>query len=129
MSSPATTALDGSWIVACHDDEVVLSFLIRTLRLAGYRVVQAYDGLSCYKLALEMPALQLMVVNSRLGQMDGPALIERVRSDVPHVGVLHVGSDPDGRLPPDVPNLAEPFTAAQLLEAVGPLLEGPRLSE
>jgi len=123
LLSPATTAaFHGPWIVACHDDSAVLTTIIQTLREAGCRVFQGYDGISCYQLALALPKLQLLVVNSRLGEMDGPELIGHIRTELPHIAVLHVGPDPDGRLPRDVPNLAEPFTATELLVAVSWLL-------
>lgn len=53
--------------------------------------------------------------------MDGPQLIERVRKDLPSVGILHVGADDQGRLPADVPTLPEPFTGDQLLAALASL--------
>ncbi len=83
---------------------------------------QAYDGFACYELALAIPTLELLVVNSHLGVLDGPELIRRVRLERPQIAVLHVGSDRDGRIPPEVPNLAEPFSVDQLLEAVDRLL-------
>jgi CheY-like chemotaxis protein len=122
MLSSATKAFQGPRIVACHDDNALLGLITQTLRAAGCRVFEAFDGLACYELALEIPAVQLLIVNSRLGAMDGPTLIAHIRAELPHVAVLHVGSDPDGRLPPDVPTLAEPFTADQLLTTVGRVL-------
>jgi DNA-binding response OmpR family regulator len=133
LFSSATVPFEGPWIVACHDDRAVLTFLVKTLREANCRVFQAYDGLACYELALEIPTIQLLVVNSHLGAMDGPALIERIRMELPHVAVLHVGDDSEGRLPQDVPTLDEPFSAHQLLTAVSCLLppdsKGPTMPD
>jgi len=95
---------------------------VKTLREAGCQVVKAYDGLACYELALELPAVRLLVVNSHLGEMDGPSLIQHFCTELPHIAVLHTGPDPDHRVPPDVPTLSEPFNAEQLLPAVGPLV-------
>lgn len=127
MLSPTTTAFQGPRIVACHDDGAVLALITGTLRAAGCRVFEAFDGLACYELALEIPAIRLLVMNSRLGAMDGPTVIARLRAELPYVAILHVGPDPDDRLPPDVPTLAEPFSAEQLLGAVRALLS-PRAS-
>ena len=121
MSQP-TTAFYGPRVVACHDDRAVLTLITQTLRATGCRVFEAFDGLACYELARAI-SIQLLVVNSRLGAMDGPTLIEHIRKEMPHVAVLHVGPDPEGRLPPDVPTLDEPFTADQLVSAVGPLVQ------
>jgi DNA-binding response OmpR family regulator len=102
----------------------VVSFTTAVLRRAGYRVFQAYDGLATYGLAVELPDVQLLIVNTQLGDMDGLELIDHVRKELPSVAILHLGTAPEDmrRLPPDVPDLAEPFTAEQLLAAVGPLL-------
>jgi CheY-like chemotaxis protein len=120
--SPPTTSFYGPRVVACHDNRALLDLITRTLRAAGCRVFEAFDGLACYELTHAIP-IQLLVVNSHLGAMDGPTLIKHIRAEMPHMAVLHVGPDPEGRLPPDVPTLAEPFTADQLLSSVGPLLQ------
>jgi DNA-binding response OmpR family regulator len=108
----------------CHDDRQVVSFTTAVLRRAGYHVFQAYDGLATYGLAVELPDVQLLIVNTQLGDMDGLELIDHVRKKLPAVAILHLGTAPEDmrRLSPEVPNLAEPFTAEQLLAAVGPLL-------
>jgi CheY-like chemotaxis protein len=133
MLSPATSGLQGLWIVVCHDDGGVQSLVTHTLRAAGCRVFEAHDGLACYEMALGMPFLRLLVVNSRLGAMDGPALIGHIRAELPEIAVLHLGPDPEGRLPPDVPTLDEPFSPDQLLTAVSHVLRrdghGPALKD
>jgi DNA-binding response OmpR family regulator len=124
LSSLTHPAPNGERIAVCHDNGLVLSFITGVLRRAGYRVFQAYDGLATYGLAIEIPEIQMLIVNTRLGAMSGLDLIDHVREVRPTVAILHVGTDPEdaSHLPPDVPNLAEPFTAEQLLSAVGRLL-------
>jgi DNA-binding response OmpR family regulator len=114
---PQDQEADGPRIIVSHDDPAVLDFITSTLRSVGYHVFQAYDGVSALELALLLPN-RLLVVNSRLGALDGPELIQRVRKQLPHVGILHIGADDQQRLPPDVPTLPEPFSADQLLAAV-----------
>jgi two-component system cell cycle sensor histidine kinase/response regulator CckA len=121
LLSQATTAFDGLRVITCHDDHAVLRLITETLRSTGCRVIEAYDGLSCYELAHQISPLQLLVVNSRLGAMDGPTLVEHVRTELPHIAILHVGPDPERRLPPDLPQLAEPFSPDELLAAVSRL--------
>ena len=124
ISPPTHPAPNGERIVVCHDDGAVLAFITGVLRRAGYRVFQAYDGLATYGLAVEIPEIQLLIINTQLGDMDGLQLIDHVRKEQPIIAILHVGTDPEdaSRPSPDVPNLAEPFTADELLAAVGPLL-------
>lgn len=59
--------------------------------------------------------------NTRLAGMDGPGLINLVRYMRPSVRILHIVEPNDEHTPPDVLTLREPFTAAQLLTAVGSL--------
>lgn len=53
--------------------------------------------------------------------MDGPGLINLVRYMRPSVRILHIVEPNDEHTPPDVLTLREPFTADQLLTAVGSL--------
>lgn len=93
--------------------------VVTSLRDAGHCVFAAYDGRSACELALLIPNLDLMVTNTRLGDVSAEALIRRVREARPEVPILHVGQpldDPSGVLG-DVVHLSEPFTSAELLAA------------
>ena len=88
---------------------------------------QAYDGLAALELCLNLRKIDLLVTNTNMPGLNGPMLIRQVREEMPTLPVLYVKNldSPDGTpegLPPDVPTLAEPFTAEQLLAAVRPLL-------
>jgi CheY-like chemotaxis protein len=87
-------------------------------------VFAAYDGQSALELVVQIPDIDLLITNTRLGALDGPELMRRVRdlrADMPILHVVH-GNDPDGGTPPGVPTLREPFTPNQLLLVVGSLL-------
>src|SRR4051794_17115366 len=73
---------------------------------------------------LQLPDIDLLISNTRLGVIDGAELMRRTRKTRPDMPILHVvhGNDPDGDTPPGVPILHEPFTPNQLLLAVGKLL-------
>jgi len=121
-------AADGSrqgWrIIATDDNTSKLSSLVHTLRGAGHRVFAAYDGQSAFELILQLPTIDLLITNTRLGIINGPELMRKTRQMRPDMPILHVvhGNDPDGDTPPGVPILREPFTPNQLLLAVGKLL-------
>ncbi len=107
------------------DDNISkLSAITQPLRDAGHCVFAAYDGRSALELALQLPDIDLLIANTRLGAVDGPELMRRVREKRPDVAILHVIHDggPDGSTPPGVPNLREPFTPNQLLLVIGSLL-------
>jgi DNA-binding response OmpR family regulator len=112
-------------VVVTDDDPKLLAQLCITLRHAGCCVFEAYDGLAACQLAGYIPDLDLLVTNTRLGGLDAPELIRRVRAQKPWLAILHVGDPlPDGDGPlADVPTLQEPFTPEELLAAVAALLQ------
>jgi hypothetical protein len=73
-------------------------------------------------LTIELPNIHLLVTNTRLRGMDGPALIELVRYMRPSVRILHIAETVDDEIPLDVLTLREPFTGGQLLGAASGLL-------
>ena len=110
-------------IVVTDDDPVLLTRLIGMLKAAHHAVFAAYDGLSACELAEYVPDLDLVITNTRLLNMDAPALVRRVRNVKPWLAILHVG-DPlpqDGPLA-GVPTLREPFTSEELLAAIASVL-------
>jgi DNA-binding response OmpR family regulator len=109
--------------VVTDHDPVLLTSLIAMLKSAHHAVFAAYDGLSACELAEYIPDLDLVISNTRLLNMDAPALIRRVRNSKPWLAILHVG-DPlpqDGPLA-GVPSVREPFTSEELLAAVASVL-------
>ena len=111
-------------IIATDDNTSKLSAIVQTLRGAGHYVFAAYDGQSALELVLQIPRIDLLITNTRLGAVDGPELMRRTRELRPGLPILHVvhGGQPDGDTPPDVPTIREPFTPNQLLLVVGSLL-------
>ncbi len=105
----------------------LLDMIVDTLRREDHCVFQAYDGIAAMELVLSLRAIDLLITNTNMPGLNGPQLIRQVRQQMPTLPILYVknldspGGTPEG-LPPDVPTLAEPFTAEQLLAAVRPLL-------
>ena len=123
MSAPAGHR-DGWRIIATDDSTSKLSAIVQTLRDAGHCVFAAYDGLSALELVVQLPNIDLLITNTRLGVVDGPKLMRQTRTLRPDMAILHVvhhGDSGDGT-PPDVPTLREPFTPNDLLMVVGSLL-------
>jgi CheY-like chemotaxis protein len=106
-------------IVVTDDNPALLAKIVAMLQDAGHAVFAAVDGRSAFELAQYIPDLDLLITNTRLTNMNAPELIERVRRMKSWLAILHVG-DPvpqDGPLA-GVPTLREPFTAAELNEAI-----------
>jgi CheY-like chemotaxis protein len=101
--------------------------MVETLRSADHCVFQAYDGMAALELTLALQRVDLLITNTRMPGLQGPELIHEVRQRRPSVQILYVKNlqPPDEipmKMPPNVPILAEPFTAEQLLAAVRRLL-------
>jgi CheY-like chemotaxis protein len=113
----------GPHVVIADEKPELLDFMVGTLRGADYCVFQAYDGLAAYELALSLRTIDLLITDTKMPGLNGPELIRQVRRELPDLPILYVRNQddapglPDG-LPADVPTLAEPFTAEQLLAAV-----------
>jgi DNA-binding response OmpR family regulator len=124
MSSPARVLFNmGPHVVIANEKPQLLDFMVSALREAGYCVYQAHDGLAAYELALGLRTIDVLVTDTTMPGLNGPELVRRVRRQLPTLPILYIrnqdqtGATPDG-LPADVPTLAEPFTAAQLVAAV-----------
>lgn len=114
----------GRRIIVTDDNPTKLFALTSTLREAGHCVFAAYDGESALELVVQLPRIDLLISNTRLGIVDGPELMRRTRELRPSLPILHVVHEggPDRPDPPDVLTLREPFTPAKLLTAVASLL-------
>jgi DNA-binding NtrC family response regulator len=109
-------------IIATDSDNSKLTALSEVLRDAGHCVFPVEDGRSALELTLQLPSVDLVVTNTRLSGMDGPALFYLVRYMRPSVRILHIVAANDEHKPWDVLTLREPFTADQLLTAVDSVL-------
>lgn len=111
----------GERIVICNYNALLQS-VTGLLRMSGYCVFEAHDGLAAEELCIELPKIQLLILNTFGTGINIGELIRRVRSHDSTMAVLHIGNlIPDG-LPGDVPSVREDFSAASLLEEVGALL-------
>jgi CheY-like chemotaxis protein len=115
---------DGWRIIATDDNTSKLSAIVNTLREAGHCVFAAYDGASALELVVQLPDVDLLITNTRLGVVDGLELMRRTRELRPSMPILHVihDGDPHEGTPADVLTLREPFTRERLLTAVRGLL-------
>jgi len=127
MLPPAPDLTSGWRIIVTDDNTSKLTAITQTLRDAGHCVFAAYDGQSALELVLQLPNIDLLITNTRLGVVDGPELMRRTRDLRPDLPILHVIHNDDsdgGARPPGVPTLREPFTPNQLLLVIGSLLAG-----
>lgn len=104
-------------IVICDYNDI-LHAVTGLLRMSGYSVFQAYDAAAAAELCFVLPDLKAFILNSEGAGTD--TLVARIRAVRPELPILHIGAPLPGH--PDVPHVAEPFTAAQLLRHVSTLV-------
>jgi DNA-binding response OmpR family regulator len=120
----------GRRIIVADEDRDAVATIVRTLREDGHIVFQAYDVLSAVQLAVELPTCDLVISNTKVEGIDGVGLILRLRKDRPNVPVIYLANtgrstpEVEATLPPDVPIIREPFTAAKLRAVVNARLDG-----
>jgi DNA-binding response OmpR family regulator len=123
MSSPhPIRSLKGRRIVICDYNALLLS-VTGLLRMSGYRVFQAHDGLAARELCHELPNIELLVLNTTGAGEDTPSLVGLIRQEHPDLAVLHIGASSLPGMPANVPTLAESFSSDQLLATVRGLLQ------
>ena len=127
----APTVVDASKIkiLAVDDNEALRYSLARTLRDAGYQVVEASTGSEALRLAAQGP--DLITLDVHLPDMMGFEVCRRLKADsaTAHIPILHLSStfiDPEARVQ-GLANgadayLAEPIDRAELVATVGALL-------
>ena len=118
---------NGGRIVICDYNQLLQS-VTGLLRMSGYRVYQAYDGLAAEELCGQLADIELLVLNTFGTGIDLGELIRAVRQQRPNMPVLHIGNSVPESMPPDVPTLAEDFTAEALLLAVEALMPSSPLA-
>jgi signal transduction histidine kinase len=116
-------------ILTVDDNEALRYSLARSLRDAGYQVVEAKTGAEAIARAAELPDLITLDVN--LPDINGFQVCRKIKADpaTTHIPILHVSStfvDPQSRVQgleggADA-YLAEPIDRAELVATVGALL-------
>jgi two-component system cell cycle sensor histidine kinase/response regulator CckA len=119
-------------VLVVEDDPAVREITARTLRTAGYRVLETGGGAGALELfdGLRGP-LQLLVTDVVMPGMDGKALADRLRLQAPALRVLFLSGythdiiSHHGVLDPGVEFLPKPFTSGALLARVRSVLDAP----
>ncbi len=116
-------------ILAVDDNEALRYSLVRSLRDAGYQVLEARTGAEALKLAAEMPDLITLDVN--LPDIHGFEVCKQIKANpaTAHIPILHLSStfiEPDARVQGLASGadayLTEPIDRAELVATVGALL-------
>ena len=117
MSSPPRTPQGARRVIVCDYNQLLQS-VTGLLRMSGYAVFQAYDGLAALQLCQYMPDIELLVLNTEGSGTDVRTLVQSIRDFRPGLRVVHIGTAPVPGMPAGVPHLPESMTPEALLETV-----------
>jgi two-component system, cell cycle sensor histidine kinase and response regulator CckA len=112
-------------ILVVDDEDIVRALVARTLREAGYRVLQASHGAAAIGLLeLESNAVDLVICDLVMPVLGGKEVADWMREHRPGLPLLFISGYPRAYLEahrlfdPSVPMLRKPFLPSRLLEAV-----------
>ena len=108
-------------ILVVDDDSAICDALALLLEEAGYVGRTAPDGLAALD-AIAEDAPDLVITDLYMPGLDGPGLIERLRSERPDLPLIVLSAGIRASPPAGVPFVAKPFTAEHLLATVARLL-------
>jgi CheY-like chemotaxis protein len=119
----------GGTILLAEDEGGVRGFIVESLELAGYQVVEARNGAEALRLLEGMAGpVDLLISDVIMPGGSGPELARRARVLRPELPVLLISGYPedelgaDGTLDPGMHFIGKPFTPAALAAKVGSIL-------
>ena len=118
-------------VLVVDDEQGILEALADLLREEGYRVMTASHGREALERMAELRP-DLVLTDWMMPVLDGPALIERIRTEPAYKGVALLGMSAVDvsqlrRQFPYLPFLQKPFDIAALLRQVRKALDARRL--
>jgi CheY-like chemotaxis protein len=121
-----------SWqrtILVVDDEDIVRGLIARSLREAGYRVLQASHGAAAIGLLeLQAPAVGLVICDLVMPILGGREVSDWMKEHCPDLPLLFISGYPRAYLEahhlydPTVPMLRKPFLPSRLLETVEELV-------
>jgi PAS domain S-box-containing protein len=130
---PVRTSIAGTETVLLVEDEAAVRTVAReSLRIYGYRVLEAPDGEVALRVAADAGAgIDLLLTDVIMPGLSGPALADRLRAERPGIRVLYMSGytddalGPHGVLEPGLNYLQKPFTPDVLAQKVRQVLDLP----
>jgi two-component system, cell cycle sensor histidine kinase and response regulator CckA len=108
-------------VLVVDDQDVVRGVIKLALEGAGYTVLDAATPHEAIALAREGGAIDLLVTDVVMPEMDAFELAERITAEIPGVRILYTSGYTDAAA--EGPFIQKPFTPAQLVAKVSSVLE------
>jgi len=124
-TKPRTDLTGQGTILLVEDEEGLRSLNARGLRSRGYNVIEASNGVEALEaLEAENGAIDLVVSDVVMPEMDGPTLLKTMRVRNPDLKIIFVSGYAEDAFEKSLPEneqfafLPKPFTLSKLVEAV-----------
>ncbi|MGA0532164.1 cell cycle histidine kinase CckA [Hansschlegelia sp. KR7-227] len=112
-------------VLLVEDEDAVRAFAARALASRGYTVVEARSGVEALeKMKEHGPAIELVVSDVVMPEMDGPSLLRELRKTQPKLKIIFVSGYAEDAFKKNLPEgeafafLPKPFSLKQLVQAV-----------
>jgi two-component system cell cycle sensor histidine kinase/response regulator CckA len=121
----ATDMTGQGTVLLVEDEDAVRSFAARALESRGYTVLAASSGAEALRVMAENDsAVDLVVSDVVMPEMDGPTLLKELRSKQPELKIIFVSGYAEDAFKKNLGDeerfvfLPKPFTLKQLIQAV-----------
>jgi two-component system cell cycle sensor histidine kinase/response regulator CckA len=120
VEQPRPDTTGAGTVLLVEDEDAVRLFSARALRNKGYKVIEAKSGENALELLEKSPAIDVLVTDVVMPQMDGTELIKRVRERTPSMRVICISGYAEETFrkrldsATDVHFLPKPFSLEQL---------------
>ena len=118
-------------VLVVEDEDYVRSFAVQALTRQGYDVIEASDGVEALEILEEQNyAVDLIVSDVKMPEMDGPTLLSHVRKKSPALKVIFVSGYADDAFSSALANdphasfLPKPYSLAKIAACVKERLDG-----
>jgi two-component system cell cycle sensor histidine kinase/response regulator CckA len=125
QAKPRTDLTGQGTILLVEDEEGLRSLNARGLRSRGYSVIEASNGIEALEALEEKDgAVDLVVSDVVMPEMDGPTLLKTMRGRNPDLKIIFVSGYAEDAFEKSLPEnqqfafLPKPFTLSQLVAAV-----------
>jgi len=122
--------VSGVPVLLVDDEELVRSGTAEMLSDAGYIVLQASSGYEALAMLARHQNIKALITDYAMPGMTGAELARQAAQFNPSLPVLMITgfASTDGKVAVDIPRLSKPFGQAELVEALGKLLEHAQIS-
>ena len=129
IAAPVKDLTGHERILLVEDEESVRAFSARALKVTGYEVFEADSGEEALEVLDEIEnRVDLIISDVVMPEMDGPALLKKVRLRLPHVKVIFVSGYAEESVRKDIEDdqsvefLAKPYSLDQINSKVKEVL-------